>query len=424
MANSFFSHIASLIALAILWSLNLLLLWGLNRQWWRLRRVRRAALLYPLAGLAAIGLWALGTAWHLEWLILLGARASAVVLTVQIALVAALPVSGLLLSGHRAVRWAGSRRGSASRQPMPLHAGAGLPASSPVSMPAPVERVDRGRRSFVTTAAAAIPGATLATSGYGLISSQGSVRMREVPLLFPRLHPDLQGLRVLHLTDIHLGYYVGLDDLENLMIAARSMRPDIVLVSGDIADDLAQLPGALKMIDTLRPRYGTFASLGNHEYFRGIENVLRIIDAGPIPLLRDTGAAVKVGRAELYIGGADDPQVMAHGERNYRFLERSVASAFDGAPSDAFHILMSHRPEGFDIAAEQGIPMTVSGHTHGAQVGFNGRSIFEPWMRDRYLWGHYEREGSQLYTSSGVGHWFPFRLGCPPEAPVYVLGKG
>jgi predicted MPP superfamily phosphohydrolase len=276
----------------------------------------------------------------------------------------------------------------------------------------------------VTRAAAAIPAATLATSGYGLITSQGSVRMPEIPLNFAGLHPDLRGLRVLHLSDIHLGYYVGLDNLEELMSAAKNKRPDLVLVSGDIADDLAQLPGALRMIDSLRPRYGTFASLGNHEYFRGIENVVKIIDAGPIPLLRGTGAAVKIGRAELYVGGADDPVMMAHGERNHRFLQDSVGAAFDGAPSDAFHILMSHRPEGFDVASEQGIELTVSGHTHGAQVGFNGRSILEPWMRDRYLWGHYQREGSQLYTSSGVGHWFPFRLGCPPEAPVYVLGGG
>jgi predicted MPP superfamily phosphohydrolase len=180
----------------------------------------------------------------------------------------------------------------------------------------------------------------------------------------------------------------------------------------------------LRLIAALKPRYGTFASLGNHEYFRGIDTVLRVLDAGPIPLLRDSGAGVKIGAAELYIGGADDPVRMTQREQNYRFLQQTVDASFDGAPSDAFHLLMSHRPQGFDIAADQGIRLTVSGHTHGAQVGINGRSILEPWMREHYLWGHYQRNGSHLYTSAGVGHWFPFRLGCPPEAPIYTLRRG
>ena len=136
---------------------------------------------------------------------------------------------------------------------------------------------------------------------------------------------------------------------------------------------------------------------------------------------RNSGTTIKIGGAELYVGGADDPVRMGQREKNHLFLQKSVGAAFDGAPSEAFHLLMSHRPEGLDVAAEQGIAFTVSGHTHGAQVGFNGRSVLEPWMPQAYLWGHYRKGGSQLYTSAGVGHWFPFRLGCPPEAPVYVL---
>ena len=80
-------------------------------------------------------------------------------------------------------------------------------------------------------------------------------------------------------------------------------------------------------------------------------------------------------------------------------------------------------PEGFDPAAKAGVDLTLSGHTHGGQIGFNGKSAFEPLWPDGYLWGGYRRGASSLYTTAGFGDWFPFRLGCPSEAPLLVLKR-
>ncbi len=449
-------QIFSLIAFSLLWLLNALLVWGLHRQWWELRWVRRTLWIAPLVAFLFMGLWALGGALDLRWLNRLGGTLTAFAAACSIALLLALPVSGLILTGERVVeRFSRKRRrpvASETGGPVAAESAAEAPAvpapdttASPVSRPLIIEAAgrdggasgsplpgagqgaegtNRHRRSFLTKAAAVLPVMTLGSAAAGLLRSQESVLMPEIPFSFPGLHPALDGLRILHLSDIHIGPYVDLDDLEDVMLAAEKRRPDLVLVSGDISDDLSRLPAALRLIAALKPRYGTFASLGNHEYFRGIDTVLRVLDAGPVPLLRDAGAALKIGGAELYIGGADDPVRMAQRERNYQFLRQTVDAAFDGAPSSAFHLLMSHRPQGFDIAADQGIALTVSGHTHGAQIGVNGRSILEPWMREHYLWGHYQRNGSHLYTSAGVGHWFPFRLGCPAEAPIYILKRG
>lgn len=466
-------QIFSLIALASLWLVNTLLLWGLNHQWWRSPKVRRVLWIAPLAGAIFIGLWSLGDAMEWGFLRMIGRTLATIMLTLSIAVLVSLPFSGIALTIDRIMAYvAGKRRGViAGEQNAPAAAPEAapvpqtpVPAGTPVVAPAvssaesagpsiiasapaivgsgtaaqPSGRIisprsglprrqqgaDRRRRSFLTKTAAVIPAVTLGAAGYGLFRSEGAVLMPEITFSFPDLHPDLDGLRILHLSDIHIGYYVELNDLEKVMRSAMEKRPDLVLISGDISDDLEVLPDVLRMMAVLKPRYGMYASLGNHEYFRGIREVLRIIEAGPIPLLRDTGVGIKVGGGTLYLGGADDPVRMARREENYRFLRKTVDSAFDGAPSDAFHLLMSHRPQGFDIAADQGIHLTVAGHTHGAQMGINGRSILEPWMRDHYLWGHYQRGGSHLYTSAGVGHWFPFRLGCPPEAPVYVLKRG
>ena len=86
-------------------------------------------------------------------------------------------------------------------------------------------------------------------------------------------------------------------------------------------------------------------------------------------------------------------------------------------------IVMSHRPSAFDFTAPRNVSLTLAGHTHGGQVGFMGRSILESSFPESYLWGHYRSGSSHLYTTSGMGHWFPFRLGCPPEAPVIELTR-
>jgi predicted MPP superfamily phosphohydrolase len=271
--------------------------------------------------------------------------------------------------------------------------------------------------------ATAVPTIAAATAGFGVVRSMSDVRFPEIPLYFPNLPPDLDGLRVLQLSDPHLGYYSDLDDFERAMDDASRQHADLVLATGDIADDLTMLPGALRMMHALKPRLGVYASLGNHEYYANIKHVMAIIDAGPVPLLKDNGVTIPVGSSQIYLGGVDDPVwALPAGSREVT-LQNSLQRVLDGAPSDAFYLMMSHRPEGFDFAVPEKLHLTVSGHYHGGQIGFGGRSIFESYMPNRYMWGHYARGESQLYTSSGMGHWFPFRFNCPREAPVYVLRR-
>jgi len=161
-------------------------------------------------------------------------------------------------------------------------------------------------------------------------------------------------------------------------------------------------------------------SLGNHEYYRGITDSIRIFTAGSIPLLVNQGMTLKVGLQNLFIGGADDPVSLK--SNITPFLKRTVEMTMKAAQPESFSILMSHRPKTLDVANDQKIDLILSGHTHGGQIGFNGRSLFEGMIeKEPYLWGKYKKGETQLYTSSGMGHWLPFRLNCPPEAPLIIL---
>jgi predicted MPP superfamily phosphohydrolase len=243
--------------------------------------------------------------------------------------------------------------------------------------------------------------------------------MPRITMSYGDLPLDLDGLRILQLTDLHLGAYVHLSDVEKTL-ARIDEKPDLVVITGDIADDLRQLAPTLKLVHELAPRFGVFAVTGNHEYMHHIAEVRRIFDKSPIPLLYDQATVVRIGAASLYLAGVADP---VHMEDVDEILERSIDVALDGAPSDAFHLLLSHRPEGFVQAARRGVALTLSGHTHGGQVGIFGRSAFEPFFPNKFLRGTYARGSSRLYTSAGFGHWFPFRLNCPAEAPTIVLAR-
>ena len=274
---------------------------------------------------------------------------------------------------------------------------------------------------MIQGAAAILPVTALGLAGTGMARSFAGTNIPEIELKYKNLPPDLDGLKILHLSDSHLGPYVDLDDIEATLAAAEKHQPDILLYSGDIADDLQLLPGVIKLCESLGAPLGAYACMGNHDYYRGAKFVIAEFERSSMPMLINRGVTLKVGNSELFVGGADDPRYM--GRAIDSFMRETVDKTLDGAPSDAFKIMMSHRPTGFDRAAEQGVDLTLAGHTHGGQIGLWNRPLFNKWGNEKYIWGKYSKGESLAYTSSGVGHWFPFRLGCPTEAPVLVLKR-
>ncbi len=222
---------------------------------------------------------------------------------------------------------------------------------------------------------------------------------------------------------MHIGPYIQLSDLENLLERADTLAPDIILVTGDICDHKPDYLAALRLLESAPAPLGVYASLGNHEYIRGIGRIRGHFDKTTIPLLVDEGLSIPVGDATLFLGGADDPRFL-RSEESYQRLRNSVKKAVADSAGEDFTLLMSHRSQALDTAVPLGgIDLILAGHTHGFQFGIAGRSVFEPFFPERYIWGHYAKEDTQLYTTAGVGHWLPFRFGCPPEAPLFTLHR-
>jgi uncharacterized protein len=392
----------------------------LLRDAWQARAVRAASALVAGYLVVVHARWAYGM--HVEsWPIAHESGIWALVALVPLVLLVwSLPIAGLV--------WQVLRGRPDVRAPV-------TPPSSeepPCSAPREPDAVERwrtvtatkadsprlGRRQVAKVVASAVPLVTLGAAGKGYESGLRLPVLRPVPMPYPSLHPDLRGLTILHLSDLHLGFVRAAHDLE-AVLERLPAQPDLVVLTGDVADDLHQLERALCAVRNVAPRVGVFSVLGNHEYLHDAEFARDAHRRARVPLLVGEGATVSVGNAKLHIAGADDP-VRLHGDIT-EFMDATVASAMRGASEDAFRLLLSHRPEGFVAGARHGAHLTLSGHTHGGQIGFNGKSAFEPIWSERYLWGSFRRGRSRLYTTSGFGHWFPFRLGCPTEVPLVTL---
>jgi uncharacterized protein len=395
--HAIFSPIAFAIFCILLFGvIEIALLRLLNRRWWSYRWIRRAAWSLPITGIFAILFWGLGEYFNQNALGFVSSIILLLVVVAEIALMLSLPISGLVHLLHSvADHW--RRRRQAKNPDLP----------------------DADRRIFLQTAAAAVPLMTMATGVTGVARSFGDVRLATIPMYFENLPPTLEGFRIWHLSDTHIRHYVTLDDIAELTDRARLLSPHIILITGDVSDDLRQLSPALTMIDALRPPYGTYACLGNHEYFRGIQKVREIYERSPVPLLVDRGIPLNINGSSVYIAAIDDPRSLTAAEPD--FFKRTVDSAMRDSRNADFSILMSHRPEALDYASTLQIPLILAGHTHGGQVGFMGKSAFSYLWPDAYLWGLYRKQSTQMYLTCGAGQWFPFRLGCPPEAPIIEL---
>lgn len=293
--------------------------------------------------------------------------------------------------------------------------------------PEPVgEAVDPGRRTFLRTAALASTGAAVTFGAVGSREAYGGPSITRRDLAFKDLPPGLDGLRLAHLSDLHSGPLVGPEVLRRWREAAARERPDLLLFTGDLVDSRPEeLAPLLEAFRDFAAPLGTFAVLGNHDYFDDPRPIWRDLGAAGIRCLENTSAMVRRGGDTLAIMGLQDPMA-----RNGRFRRMVFgpgprpAEAARDVPADAFRLCLNHRPSEWEKALEAGAKLTLSGHTHGGQInpipGISSAHLLGPRTGGLY------REGEDLlYVSRGLGVvGLPLRIGAPPEIAILTLRRG
>ncbi|MDY7226464.1 metallophosphoesterase [Hyalangium rubrum] len=277
--------------------------------------------------------------------------------------------------------------------------------------------VDEARRHFL---ARAVAGTAVVTGGgvaaYGRWRAFAAPEVTEISVRVPKLPKALDGLSIVQLTDIHVGPFIERRFMDELVRRANALRPDLVAITGDLVDgDVATLGGAVAALGNLKSRFGSFFVTGNHEYFSGEVAWTGFLEKLGLQVLRNRHMSVGDAGGSLDLVGVDD---WSGGRRRGR-PGYDLDQALMGRDPDRASVLLAHQPANFKVAAERGVDVQLSGHTHGGQLFPMTLFIGLSWEHSA---GLYQHGGSHLYVSRGCGFWGPpMRVGSPPELLKLVL---
>ncbi|HEY3841287.1 MAG TPA: metallophosphoesterase [Bryobacteraceae bacterium] len=276
------------------------------------------------------------------------------------------------------------------------------------------------RRKLIVNAGKIAVAAPFVIAGYGATVGRTNFQVQEIEIPVPNLPPDLSRVRIVQLSDLHLGPFLDETQLARVIDAANELRPDIALVTGDlISSHVDPIDLALKQCARLRGER-ILGCLGNHERYSSLEDYVDIHGAQQgIHFLRMQAETLRFGSAELNIGGVD---YQAFQNRDH-YIEGAGSLLRPGA----VNLFLSHNPDVFPTAARQGWDVTLAGHTHGGQVTIEilNQTLNMARIYTRYVSGFYQIGSKCCYVTRGIGTiGIPARVGAPPEITLIRLVKG
>ncbi|HWB20737.1 MAG TPA: metallophosphoesterase [Phycisphaerales bacterium] len=234
---------------------------------------------------------------------------------------------------------------------------------------------------------------------------------RELTIASPAWPKSLDNFRIAHVSDFHVGELMPVPHALAVIRRLHDLAPDFVACTGDVVDlhnDVAS--EIFRALAEIRAPLGSALVLGNHDELHCADTISRAATDAGILLLRNATARLAHNGHNLIVSGID------FAKRADKCAELVTTSA-----SEQTHILLAHNPRAFPQAAHLGIPLTLSGHTHGGQIALKNRPNTNLAVGYRHRAGLFSQGNSRLYVTVGVGAWFPLRVNCPGEIAMLTM---
>jgi predicted MPP superfamily phosphohydrolase len=252
----------------------------------------------------------------------------------------------------------------------------------------------------------------MATTCYGYFEAL-DIKSERLVIETPKIPPSLGKLTIVQVSDVHLGLIVRKERLERIVAQIREASPDILVSTGDLVDgEINRLTGLAELLADIKPRYGKYAVIGNHEAYAGLRKALAFTEQAGFRVLRGES---EVAGGMVNIAGIDDP-VIRRISNEAPASEKRLLETLDRG---RFTLLLKHRP-----AVEKEslglFDLQLSGHVHKGQI-FPFNLLTHLFYPVKMGYSRYP-SGSSLYVSRGTGTWGPpIRFLAPPEITVIEL---
>ncbi len=245
---------------------------------------------------------------------------------------------------------------------------------------------------------------------YGLVNARRRPRIVNIKIPVEGLPTDLEGFRIVQISDLHIGPTIKKDFVDRVVDSANKLDADIIALTGDLVDgSVNRLEGDVEPLSRLSAKYGRFVITGNHEYYSGVLLWIQKFKSLGLDMLLNENRLITKGNGKLLIGGVTDYSAGS-------FIPSHVSSprnAMRNAPDNDYKILLAHQPKSVEEASEAGFDLVLSGHTHGGQY-FPFNQLIH--LAQPYVKGLHNHKGTLLYINSGTGYWGPpLRIGVPSE---------
>ncbi|WP_169816901.1 metallophosphoesterase [Hydrogenibacillus schlegelii] len=276
------------------------------------------------------------------------------------------------------------------------------------------------RRKFILAIAFFVLLILILPLSFILISARASQRVtvKQVEVTLPNMPPELDGLTIAHLSDLHYGFglYTNIRAVEDVTALVRALNAELIVFTGDLLDHTAdpQL-SETSILKGLHAPLGVYAVLGNHDHAFERSTLRNTLSADGIRLLVNESIRLTRNGRSFWLVGLDDPLVG----------EPKLAEAMSSIPSEDFVLLLVHTPDFADRSAEHNLPLQLSGHSHCGQIRLPGIGpLWLPPLGKKYPSGLRPVSSGKtyVYTNCGLGtSGVPFRLFCPPEIAFITL---
>ena len=276
---------------------------------------------------------------------------------------------------------------------------------------------DPGRRQFlILVMNVGLLGVSGGLSAYGMVQARRKPTVMEVEVPIEDLPDGLHGLRIVQISDLHIGPTIKGDYVQRVVDQVNELVPDLLAITGDLVDgSVDYLSGDVAPLAQLQARYGRYFVTGNHEYYSGADHWLQEVDRLGITCLQNEHKVLEIGGAPLVVAGVND----LHAHQVLPAHRTDPEAALAGAPEGAIRLLLAHQPGSIFAASELGVHLQLSGHTHGGQFRPFDLAVAatHPYTADLH-----DHNGTWIYVNRGTGYWGPpLRLGIPSEITVLTL---
>ncbi len=263
---------------------------------------------------------------------------------------------------------------------------------------------------------------------YGSTIGPSQLEIQRNDLYFSDLPPRFDGYRIVFFSDAHVGSFTGRRRslLQRDIDSINAQHADLIAFGGDLQNIRPQeIPPVMPLLSQLRARDGVVSVLGNHDYSEYTRDNPQVEAANRrrvVALQRQMGWRLLLNSHFSLHRGTDS--LVVAGEQNFRKPDScDFSRTMRGVGEQAFVVMLQHDPRAWDdhIVPSHRVALTLSGHTHGGQIALFGVSpVRLVYAEDA---GLYERDGSTLCVSAGIGGLVFFRFGVPPEINVITLHR-